>query len=238
MPHNSAAPVGARDLRGIVITVASSKGGVGKTQICQSLSGRLAEIGYKVAVVDIDPSLAFSSWHALYSEQGRKPITLASSVPERDIFKTTDSLAERHDVVLLDTAGFGASNVIFAIGSADYVVIPTQTSAKDLVEAEDMVGKVRSSARMANREIDYRILLNRVKPGTRVLAHSLSELERQEHPRLRTMLSDLTAFCESSFSGMVPRGDLASGQIDRLIDELIEIGWIPDRPAEELAEAS
>lgn len=230
MPQHLASSSDARDRRGLVITVASSKGGVGKTQICQSISGRLAEIGYRVAVVDIDPSLAYSSWHALYSEQRRRPITLASLVPERDIFKTTDALAEQHDVVILDTAGFGASNVIFAIGSADCVVIPTQTSAKDLVEAEDMVGKVRSSARMANREIDYRILLNRVKPGTRVLAHSLAELERQEHPRFTTMLSDLTAFCESSFSGVVPRGDLASGQIDRLIDEMMELGWIPKRP--------
>ena len=45
-----------------VLTVASTKGGAGKTTIVMALAGTLAAEGLRVAVVDADPNRAYASW--------------------------------------------------------------------------------------------------------------------------------------------------------------------------------
>jgi chromosome partitioning protein len=45
-----------------VLTIASSKGGPGKTTVAMLLAGRLAADGLKVVALDADPTMAFSRW--------------------------------------------------------------------------------------------------------------------------------------------------------------------------------
>lgn len=47
-----------------ILTVASTKGGAGKTTIIMALAGTLAAEGLRIAVVDADPNRAYSSWAA------------------------------------------------------------------------------------------------------------------------------------------------------------------------------
>jgi chromosome partitioning protein len=45
-----------------VLTVASTKGGAGKTTIVMAIAAALAAEGLRVAVVDADPNRAYLSW--------------------------------------------------------------------------------------------------------------------------------------------------------------------------------
>ena len=45
-----------------VLTVASTKGGAGKTTIVMALASTLAAEGLRIAVVDADPNRAYASW--------------------------------------------------------------------------------------------------------------------------------------------------------------------------------
>jgi len=45
-----------------VLTIASSKGGPGKTTVAMLIASRLAADGLRVVALDADPSLAFSRW--------------------------------------------------------------------------------------------------------------------------------------------------------------------------------
>ena len=45
-----------------VVTLASTKGGVGKTTICSALAVRAAEESRRVALLDLDPQESLASW--------------------------------------------------------------------------------------------------------------------------------------------------------------------------------
>lgn len=49
----------------LVVTVFSTKGGVGKTTLCANLAGMLADLGQRVLVVDADPQPTMSTYYEL-----------------------------------------------------------------------------------------------------------------------------------------------------------------------------
>ena len=58
-----------------VLTIASSKGGPGKTTVCMLLAGRLARDGLRVAMLDADPAQALMRW-ATHAYEGRRSLRL------------------------------------------------------------------------------------------------------------------------------------------------------------------
>jgi hypothetical protein len=79
---------------------------------------------------------------------------------------------------------------------------------------------------MARREIAYRLLLTKAKT-TSVTKHALKQLEARGIPLLRSTLSDLTAYREITWAGMVPTDRRAAPEIRDLLAELAEFGLLP-----------
>jgi chromosome partitioning related protein ParA len=50
------------------ITVVSTKGGVGKTTVAANLGGLLADLGYRVLLIDADVQPTLSSYYAIRFE--------------------------------------------------------------------------------------------------------------------------------------------------------------------------
>ena len=75
---------------GRIVTVASSKGGVGKSVITTILSGNLAALGYRVAVIDADPNASYSQWHGLYEGP---PIDCSCEVRHEEVVARAQDLA-------------------------------------------------------------------------------------------------------------------------------------------------
>src|ERR1700710_2276444 len=94
---------------GTILTIASGKGGVSKTSTAMILSVNLASQGYRVAVIDADRNQSFASWHKQAYEG---PVfTCQSEVDHIKVVDLAGELSETHDVVLVDTAGFGSRTV-------------------------------------------------------------------------------------------------------------------------------
>ena len=72
-----------------VLTIASSKGGPGKTTVAMLLAGALAAEGGTVLVLDADPTQALSRW-ALNAYEG-PPIETLAEVDEQG-FRTKASV--------------------------------------------------------------------------------------------------------------------------------------------------
>ena len=87
-----------------VLTVASSKGGPGKTTLCQVLAGSLAG-KIRVVVLDADPTQAVSRWAANAYEG--PPMEVLAEADEARLAHLIAAKAENADLVLVDTAGFG-----------------------------------------------------------------------------------------------------------------------------------
>ena len=206
-----------------VLTVASSKGGPGKSTICELLAGALAGSCNLVAL-DADPTQAFSRW-ALETYEGPAFRTIAET-DEARLAHLIAEQAELADLVLVDTAGFGNRAATVAMTSADAVMIPALAGEADITEAEKTARLVEGLARAARREIPARVLFNRVRKTT-LARHASSELERAKLIRLKTSLSDLVAYGELSYSGKIPTTGTAGKEVAELVAELRKLKWIP-----------
>ena len=206
-----------------VLTVASSKGGPGKSTVCELLAGALAGSCNLVAL-DADPTMAFSRW-ASETYEGPAFHTVAET-DEARLAHLIAEQAELADLVLVDTAGFGNRAATVAMTSADAVLIPALAGEADITEAEKTARLVEGLARAARREIPARVLFNRVRRTT-LARHADGELERAKLIRLKASLSDLVAYGELSYSGKIPTTGTAGAEVAALVAELRKLKWIP-----------
>jgi chromosome partitioning protein len=208
-----------------VLTVASSKGGPGKTTVTQLLVGAMAAEGVRLSVIDADPNGAFSRW-ARSTYEGAE-FDVVHEMDEERVPHLIHEKSKDFDLVVVDTAGFGSRAAAFAIASSDGVLVPTQSGEADVTEAERTVRLVEGLERSARRPIPVRVLFNRVR-STNLSRHAAAEVARAKLPRLETELGDLVAFGALSYSGVLPSSGTAARLVDKLIDELRDLGFLPE----------
>ena len=210
---------------GTIITVASGKGGCSKTTTVMLLAARLTTQGYRVAVVDADRNQSFASWHAQVYEG--PAFECRSEVDHIKVVDLAGELADTHDVVLVDTAGFESLTAASAIGMADHVLIPCMPDRGSVRETMRTAQQVASLSKAARRSIPHSILLTRWKPRGLSERATLDSLTEAGLPLLTQTLGDLADFTKLSFSGVVPQGGRIAEQARSLIAELVAKGAIP-----------
>lgn len=210
-----------------VLTVASSKGGPGKTALCQVIAGSLAG-SLRLALLDADPTQALSRWAA--SAYEGPTFEIHAEPDEAKLAHLISAKADTMDLVVVDTAGFGNRAATVAMTSADAVLVPTLAGEADITEAEKTMRLIEGLAAAARREIPGRVVFNRVR-RTFLSKHAAGEATRAGLPQLTASLSDLVAFGEMSYSGRVPSSGLAGSEVAALLTELRNMGWIPQQEA-------
>jgi len=120
-----------------VISVAGTKGGVGKSTTSYILAGKLGEMGHKVGLLDADPNHAVGDWH----EVGQLPgITTASNITEQNIGDEVAKLEDDGaDFIIIDLPGMRGMVQVFAFGLSDLIIIPTQASRSDIEQALGLI---------------------------------------------------------------------------------------------------
>lgn len=207
---------------GHIVTVASSKGGVGKSVIITILSGNLAALGYRVAVIDADPNASYSQWHRLYEGP---IIDCSCEVRHEEIVDRAQGLTTTYDVVLIDTAGFGNTTAAFAAGTADLVLVPVMPDRASAVEAMRTARQVQAFGKASRRQIPFRIV--RTRWNQRGLVERAVEADLSDMPMMKQHLSDLSEFGKLTLSGRVPVTGRVGDQAKELIAEMKVLGAVP-----------
>ncbi|GFE97994.1 MULTISPECIES: ParA family protein [Acetobacteraceae] len=208
-----------------ILTIASFKGGPGKTTLCQIIAAQCASEGLSVAVIDADPTKAMSDWHRDTYEG--VPFSCVAETSERVIADLALGLDEKSDLVLIDTAGFGNLAGAVAMTVADQILVPLTAGAADLNQAEETIKQAKGLASAARRKIEVRAIMNRLSK-TNLTKHAERELREAGIPTLNATISHRTAFGEISYTGAVPSKGPAATEVIALIEELKGIGWIPN----------
>jgi chromosome partitioning protein len=208
-----------------VLTLTSRKGGCGKTVLAMLLSGALAEQGVDVALLDADPNGSAHRWVA--DIHVGAPIRAYAEADAERLAELLPGLAERHAVVLVDTAGFGNQAATVAAAAADLVLVPVAPGEADVIEAQRTVAYVGALARSTRRDIPVRVVANRIRRQTTLSRHVQAELDRLGMPRLQTTISEAVAYGEMSFSGRLPETGPAAEETASLMAELRRQGWLP-----------
>jgi chromosome partitioning protein len=207
-----------------IITIASSKGGPGKSTLAEIIVGTLAAEGVSVVALDADPTGCLSRWASKLYEG--PAFACHHEAEDARLAHLIHRVAQEAEVVVVDTAGFGNRAATVAMTAADVVLIPMVPGEGDITEAARTVELVSGVASAARRDIPARIVMNRIRPMTALSKHAATEAASL--PKLKSCLTDLVAFGEMGFSGRMPTGK-AGTEVAALMAELRSLGWLPKR---------
>lgn len=206
----------------MIITLASSKGGVGKSTLTGCLAGVWAAAGETVHIIDLDNNRTVSRW---FSEPSRRPDGITVTAP--DPAGLTEHLAElaatsNPDVVLIDVAGTYERALTVAVARAHLTLIPAAPTEADIFEASRVARHITSVYQAFGREPLYRLLLNRVPTlSSSGQLYSTLEIVRLKLPRIKTRVMQRAAYEELGLSGQPPHfADRKRPTVAKAVQEL------------------
>ncbi len=189
----------------MIISLASTKGGPGRTTTVACLADFFALEGYSVAVLDTDPNQNMTNWHSKRRGGPFSGVSMRWQGDENQIIDDTETLAAEMDIVLLDVPGGSSQAILYAAGTSDLVVIPCGTNEDDIVEAAKTRDIVVDAAKRSRRgDILHVALLSRIDPHTIVFTHSREQLQKQGLRTLESFLRNRTVYQKARFHGTTP----------------------------------
>lgn len=212
----------------MIITLASSKGGVGKSTTTAALAGAYTAAGLRAHIVDLDSNHTVSRWLGDGSAIPRLSVSVADP---QDLTEHLGVIAAKHapDVTLIDIAGSYERALTVAVARAHLTIIPAAPSEADIFEAARVARHIRSVFQAFGREPMYRRLLTRVQPlASHAQLHACAEIERLKLPAFASAIQQRAAYVEIGLSGRPPhfadagRATVckAVAEIDALISEI------------------
>lgn len=204
-----------------IITMATTKGGAGKTTVAQMIIGAVHRLGYSVGVVDTDENQTLSNW---LSSNTSMAIDHRLVLEESMVVDVAQKMNRDHDLVIIDTPGAQSQATVFAIGCADLVIVPLQLSKADVVQAQKTFRLVQSTAKLTGREIPSRLLLTDYTPKTKIAKKVRAQIKELGLPSFKTRLHHLVAYKELTFTGKVPHKGTAGAQGQLLVQEIADLG--------------
>jgi flagellar biosynthesis protein FlhG len=185
------APGKSRDgRRARVITIASGKGGVGKTNVSVNMALAYARLGKKVVVMDADLGMAnvhvmlnivpqWTLYNVIRKQKTMKEIMVETAygisvvagasgfskianLDEEDRQNFIDELdtLSNADVIIIDTSAGGASNVLDFIAAADDAVIITTPEPTAIADAYSIMKIIATE--MDSLSMELKLVVNRV----------------------------------------------------------------------------
>ncbi|MGE0624341.1 MAG: AAA family ATPase [Pseudomonadales bacterium] len=206
-----------------IITLATTKGGAGKTTVAQMIIGAIHQRGYTIGVIDTDENTTLSRWLAKSSMAIEAKVVLDESQVVEEIQK----LRRKYDCVVVDTPAGYSQSTVFAMGSSDLVLIPLQLSHADVTEAEKTYRIARSTSQMTGNRIDTRLVFTNYVPKTKIAKKVRRAVSDLDLPAMKTRLHHLVAYKDLTFSGKIPKKGTAGAQGQLLVQEIFDMGHLP-----------
>lgn len=207
----------------MIITLASSKGGVGKSTTCACLATALAIRGAQVHIIDLDQNQTLARWAQNHPIDGLDVMAIkADAFPDHLDEKREGGF---YDHILIDIAGMYAQTLTFAVAKADAVVIPMQSSEPDLKEAVTTRRHILELEKTFGIAIPHALLLTAIAPlPMKITQHIESEIDRLGLPRFETRVISRAVYKELFSNGQPPHladpSGKAAQEIDAVINEL------------------
>jgi chromosome partitioning protein len=191
-----------------VITLASRKGGVGKSTLTAHLAGFAHLVGYRAMVVDADPQGSLTLWHSMRPDSMRDPDGLALQNAKQGINRILASAQlNGYQWIFIDTAPTTWVVVQEAIRAATLVLIPVRPGFFDLAAVRETVATARDLGK------PYAVVINaapvkREDKEAPAVTHSRTQFDALSIPVWSGQISQRTGFVGSLAAGA------SAGEID------------------------
>lgn len=206
-----------------VISIAGSKGGVGKTTVAFNLATEWHQRGHKVLLADADPQLSALHWAERAGEGASMfPVIAVGDRAHVDI----PLMSEHYEIVIIDTAGRKSSRLVGALSCSDLAIFPSLPGPMDIWAMEESIKifhEVEALLAPTGSALLGRILLNGVQ-RTALAAGAAEALAHTELPLMSNSLRRLVAYQEAPTAGLgvtaySPNSDAAK-EIRAVADEI------------------
>ncbi len=177
-----------------IITVASGKGGVGKTNLATNMALAYADLGKRVVLMDADLGLAnvnvvlgiipkYNLYHVIRKQKSMKEIILDTNYgiqlvagasgfakianlteDERQNFIQELAELESADVIIIDTSAGVSNNVLAFVAAADEAIIVTTPEPTAITDAYGIIKIIATE--IDSLSLGLKLIVNRVKSAT------------------------------------------------------------------------
>ncbi len=211
-------------MTGKVFTVAQQKGGAGKTTLAAHLAIAWAQLGYKVATVDIDPQGSLTRWHAVRAEAtGGQPGFTHVQITGWRTQAEVEKLARSHDIVVIDSPPHAQTEARIAVRAATLVIAPVQPSPMDLWAVHPTIDLAAQEKRR------LLLVLNRVPPRARIADELVAKVHDLVAPPAvelaAAQVGNRTAYAGTLMTGLsvteAARKTLAAAEMQALAEEIL-----------------
>ncbi|OYW53033.1 MAG: hypothetical protein B7Y80_18930 [Hyphomicrobium sp. 32-62-53] len=175
-----------------VISIANTKGGVGKTTLASALAVRAARESKRVAMVDLDPQGSLADWWKRRGGTDNPRIFRGADTASDAIEALT---LDGWDWVFIDTPPAFVATIEDAIQSADLALIPFKASALDLIASEDAVVMARETG------VQHLCVINDAEPRWKTTRAARDYLLAAAVPVANTVISHRQAYLAAMTSG-------------------------------------
>ena len=211
-----------------VLTLATSKGGAGKSTLARSLAAHWLMVGHKPALVDADPQRSLANRHDPDGKLGALPLI---AEPEQRVREVIAELREKHAPVVVDTAGFRNRTSICALVASDIALVPLKPSAEDVEAAlatYELIQEINGTPERESNPIRAYMVLTMTMHGTVIARHVRNQLEAEGLPVLKAEMSNRVSYPETGIDGLAPSvvdpDGAAARDIAAIANELMRLG--------------
>jgi chromosome partitioning protein len=182
-----------------IITVATMKGGSGKSTVASCLAVYWHLRGRRPTLIDADPQRSIMRLAARERALGGVAVVEDST---ENAPLTARRLASAGGPVIIDTPGFRSDTTLNCLAVADFLLVPVKPSPFDVDRMLDTLGFLTDRA--DGRKPLFRCLLTQTTRDSVIARHIRSELADAGLPVLRSEMINRVAYPEASLWGATP----------------------------------
>jgi chromosome partitioning protein len=205
-----------------IITVATMKGGSGKSTIASCLAVHWHVSGRHTTIVDADPQRSIARLASRERALGGVPVVEDAS---EDAWKTAHGLAGAGGPIIIDTPGFRSLATLACIAAADFLLVPVKASPLDIDRMLDTLNSLIEG--VGGHRPTFRCVLTQTTRDSVIAKHIRSELIEAGFPVLRSEMTNRVAYPEAALWGATPtlidKTGAAAQDIAAIADEVDSI---------------
>lgn len=215
----------------MILTVASTKGGVGKSTLCVNLGLCLIEMGHPVFFLDADRQGTLSAWADVRLAAGHPPVRIATASGP-SLMEIAGDKSKAGDFVIIDTAGADTAGTRAAMAAADAILTASSPSPADLWELSRLEKMIDELGRRKGAPLPWYLLINRAHPSARdfgYVADYLKDASIYPNAVLSATVRQRSAYVDSVGGGLSVgemQDEKAKQEMKDVCTELLTLlGW-------------
>jgi chromosome partitioning protein len=205
-----------------IITVATMKGGSGKSTIASCLAVHWHLCGRRTTIIDADPQRSIARLAA--RERALGGVQVVEDATE-NAWKTAQNLAASGRPIIIDTPGFRSPATLACIAAADFLLVPVKASPLDIDRMLDTLNFLIKG--IDGRQPSFRCVLTQTTRDSVVAKHIRSELIEAGFPVLNSEMTNRVIYPEAALWGATPTliesAGAAARDIAAIADEVDDI---------------